>query len=66
MGLRWSDVREIAIELDEAHPEVDPLQLNFVELRDWVLALPDFEDDPGHSGEKLLEAIQMCWIEERE
>jgi FeS assembly protein IscX len=44
---------------------VDPLQVNFVDLREWVLALDDFEDDPGHSGERILEAIQMAWIEER-
>ena len=66
MGLRWTDVLDIAIELDEAHPEVDPLTINFVDLRNWVIALDDFDDDPGKSGEKVLEAIQMHWIEERE
>lgn len=66
MSLKWTDVLEIAIELDEAHPEVDPTRLNFVDLRNWVLALPGFDDDPDHSGEKILEAIQMHWIEERE
>ena len=66
MGLRWTDVLDIAIELDEAHPEVDPLTVNFVDLRNWVIALDDFDDDPGKSGEKVLEAIQMHWIEERE
>jgi len=43
---------------------VDPLSINFVDLRNWVLALPDFDDDPNHSGEKILEAIQAAWIEE--
>ncbi len=66
MGLRWTDVLDIAIELDEAHPDVDPLKVNFVELRDMVVALPDFDDDPDKTGEKILEAIQMHWIEERE
>jgi FeS assembly protein IscX len=66
MSLKWTDSLEIAIELDEAHPDVDPLKVNFVELRDWVLALEEFDDAPEHSGEKILEAIQMAWIEERE
>jgi FeS assembly protein IscX len=66
MGLKWTDSLDIAIELDAAHPDVDPLQVNFVELREWVLALDDFEDDPEHSGERILEAIQMAWIEERQ
>ena len=66
MSLKWTDSLEIAIALDEAHPEVDPMHINFVELRDWVLSLDAFDDDPKHSGEKILEAIQMAWIEERE
>ncbi len=66
MSLKWTDVLDIAIELDEAHPEADPLHVNFVELRDWVMALPEFDDDPERCGEKILEAIQMHWIEERE
>ena len=66
MGLKWSDVLEIAIELDEAHPEADPRYVNFVDLRNWVIALDGFDDDPAHSGEKVLEAIQMAWIEERD
>jgi FeS assembly protein IscX len=66
MGLKWVDVLDIAIELDEAHPDVDPLTLNFVDLRNWVLALDDFDDDPNHSGEKVLEAIQQAWIDEKD
>lgn len=62
--MRWTDITDIAIELVDAHPEVDPLSINFVDLRNWVLALPDFDDDPNHSGEKILEAIQAAWIEE--
>ncbi|KAA1194386.1 Fe-S cluster assembly protein IscX [Pseudohalioglobus sediminis] len=64
--MRWTDINDIAIELCEAHPEVDPLSVNFVDLRAWVLALPEFDDDPNHSGEKILEAIQAAWIEERD
>lgn len=66
MSLRWTDTLEVAIALDETHPDVDPRYVNFVDLRDWVLALEAFDDDPAHSGEKILEAIQMAWIEERE
>jgi len=65
MGLTWTDTLDIAIALDEAHPDVDPRYVNFVDLRDWVLALEAFEDDPAHSGEKILETIQAVWIEER-
>jgi FeS assembly protein IscX len=64
--MKWTDSREIAIALADAHPDADPMRVNFVELRDWVLALPGFSDDPKHCGEKILEAIQMAWIEEAE
>jgi FeS assembly protein IscX len=64
MSLHWTDVNEIAIQLAEAHSEVNPLQINFVELRNWVMALPEFSDDPARCGEKILEAIQSAWIEE--
>ena len=63
--LRWTDSRDIAIELEEAHPDVDNVNLRFTDLRKWVLALPGFEDDPNKSSEKILEAIQMAWIDER-
>ena len=66
MSLKWVDSLDIAIELDEAHPDVDPRFVNFVDLRKWVIALDDFDDEPEHSGEKILEAIQLNWIEERE
>ncbi|OGS95586.1 MAG: Fe-S assembly protein IscX [Gallionellales bacterium RBG_16_56_9] len=64
--MKWTDVRLIAIELAETHPEVDPKTLRFTDLHNWVLALEDFHDDPKHSGEKVLEAIQAAWIEEAE
>lgn len=66
MGLKWTDVLDIAIELEEAHPDTDPLQVNFVDLQKWVMALEDFDDDPAHCGERILEGIQMAWIEERD
>jgi FeS assembly protein IscX len=62
--MKWNQVNDIAIALSEQHPDVDPTYLNFVDLRDWVLALPDFDDDPKHCGEKLLEAIQQAWLDE--
>lgn len=64
--MRWVDVRDIAIELEDAHPEKDNVNLRFTDLRDWVLALDGFKDDPNGCNEKILEAIQMAWIEERE
>ena len=66
MILKWVDSLEIAIELDETHPDVDPKQLNFVDLRQWILDLEDFDDDPEHSGERILEAVQLAWIAEKE
>ncbi len=66
MGLKWTDTLEIAIQLDEAHPEVDPKLVRFTDLMAWVMALDEFDDDGHHCGEKILEAIQMAWIEERE
>ena len=64
MSLKWTDVLDIAIELCEKSPDVDPLTVRFTDLRDWVMALEDFDDDPDHCGEKILEAIQMAWIDE--
>ena len=62
--MKWTDSRDIAIALCEARPDADPRAVRFTELRDWVLALPGFDDDPKRSGEKILEAIQQCWIDE--
>ena len=66
MSLKWTDTLDIAIELDEQYPDTDPMHVNFVDLRNWVMALDGFDDDPEHCGERILEAIQMAWIEERE
>ena len=62
--MKWTDSRDIAIALADAHSDVDPLQVRFTDLHRWVTELPGFEDDPKKSGEKILEAIQMLWIEE--
>ena len=64
--MKWTDTREIAIALAEKYPDVNPERVNFVDLRNWVLALDGFDDDPKRSGEKILEAIQSVWIEEAE
>ncbi|MEP7181240.1 MAG: Fe-S cluster assembly protein IscX [Betaproteobacteria bacterium] len=62
--MKWTDSREIAIALSEARPDIDPRNALFTELYKWVLALPGFDDDPKHGGEKILEAIQMAWMDE--
>ena len=62
--MKWTDSREIAFALLEKFPDRDPKTVNFVDLRNWVVALPGFDDDPKRSGEKILEAIQMAWIDE--
>ncbi len=64
MSLNWTDTLDIAIELSETHTDVDPQYIRFTDLHAWVCALDDFEDDPNRSSEKILEAIQMAWIEE--
>lgn len=62
--MKWTDVQEIAIALSEQHPGVDPQYVRFTDLHRWVLELEGFDDDPKHSGEKILEAIQTAWIDE--
>ncbi|WP_334120030.1 Fe-S cluster assembly protein IscX [Limnobacter sp.] len=64
--MKWTDTLDIALALIDAHPEVDPQYVRFTDLHKWVCALPGFEDDPERSNEKILEAIQMTWIEEQD
>ena len=64
--MNWTDSLDVAIALSEAHPDVDPKRINFVDLMNWVLALPGFAEDERHCGEKKLEAIQQAWIDELE
>ena len=62
----WTDIYEIVDELIEKHTETDPEKILFVDLRKMVIDLDGFTDDPDRSNEKILEAIQMAWIEERD
>ena len=64
--MKWTDTQRIAEELYDNHPDVDPTTIRFTQLRELILALPDFDDDPAHSGEKILEAVQQAWIDEAE
>lgn len=66
MDLRWTDTLDIAIELCEAHEDVDPQFVRFTDLHQWVTELEGFSDDPTKSNEQILEAIQMMWIEEKD
>jgi len=63
--MKWTDILEIAIELEEKHGDKDNVNLRFTDLHKWVVGLEGFDDDPNKSNEKILEAIQMAWIDER-
>jgi FeS assembly protein IscX len=60
----WRDTEDIAIGLSEKYPDTDPLTVRFTDLQRWVTELPGFSDDPKASNEKILEAIQMAWLDE--
>jgi FeS assembly protein IscX len=62
--MKWTDVQDIAMALTDKHPEIDPQQIRFTDLHRWVMELEGFEDDPNRSSEKILEAIQLAWIED--
>jgi FeS assembly protein IscX len=62
--MKWTDAEDIGIALAEKFPDLDPLTIRFTDLRERVLALDDFDDDPKTSNEPKLEAIQMAWHEE--
>ena len=62
--LTWLDAEDIGILLQEKFPETDPLTVRFTDLRQYVIELPGFADDPAKSNESKLEAIQMAWHEE--
>ncbi|HEB56739.1 MAG TPA: Fe-S assembly protein IscX [Gammaproteobacteria bacterium] len=66
MALKWIDSLDIAIELDERHPDIDPRYLRFTDLHGWICELDEFDDDPQKSNEHILEAIQMAWIDEKD
>jgi FeS assembly protein IscX len=63
MGLKWDQAEDLAEVLAENHPGLNPLEVRFVDLRQWVIDLDEFEDDPAASSEAKLEAIQMAWNE---
>ncbi|MDE3015948.1 MAG: Fe-S cluster assembly protein IscX [Pseudomonadota bacterium] len=63
--MRWTDSRDIAIRLEETYPAADNVNLRFTDLHQWVVALPGFNDTPDGCNERILEAIQMAWIDER-
>lgn len=64
--MKWTDIYDIAIALEENHPDVDILSVRFTDLRQWICDLSDFDDDLNKSNEKILEAIQMAWLDERD
>lgn len=63
--MRWTDIYDIAIALEEVHPDKDNINLRYTDFRDWIVALPEFTDKPDGCNEKILEAIQQAWIDER-
>ncbi len=65
MTLKWVNSFDIAIALDEKYPDIDPKTIRYTDLHQWICELDDFDDDPSRSNEKILEAIQMAWIEEK-
>jgi len=64
MKLTWQSTEDLALELLEIYPDLDPLTVRFTDLHRYVTLLPDFVDDPKKSNEGILEAIQMAWYEE--
>tara|TARA_B110000014_G_scaffold195058_1_gene144047 strand:+ start:1840 stop:2040 length:201 start_codon:yes stop_codon:yes gene_type:complete len=64
MELKWDDSLDIAYELLEKYPDVDPQYIRYTDLHSWICNLENFSDDPQKSNEKILEAIQMHWIDE--
>ena len=65
-AMRWTDTQDIAIELEEKFSQVDVVNLRFTDLHKWVCGLEGFDDDPNLSNERILEAIQMAWLDERD
>jgi len=62
--MKWTDTIDIAIELVDKFPDVDPITIRFTDLMQWVMELEEFDDDPDRCGERILEAIQMAWLDE--
>jgi len=66
MEIDWNDTEEIGLQLMELYPDIDPLTIRFTDLHQWITSIPGFIGDPKKSNEKILEAIQMAWIDEAE
>ena len=64
--MKWIDSQEIAIQLCDTRPEIDPKTVRFTDLHKWITSLPDFDDEPNNSNERILEAILLCWMDEIE
>lgn len=64
MSIKWTDSRDIAIQLAENKPDIDPKTVRFTDLYQWIMALDNFSDDPTHCNEKILEAVMLCWMDE--
>ena len=64
MTMKWTDTQRIAEELSDRHPDIDPKPVRFTQLRQLILDLPGFSDDPQRCGERILEAVQQAWIDE--
>ena len=64
--MKWQDTQDIAIALEEKHPEKDNINLRYTDFHKWIIELDEFDDDPNKSNEIILEAIQTAWIEERD
>lgn len=64
--MKWTDIYDIAIDLEEKYPKQDIINIRFTDLHQWVTSLEGYDDDPNKSNEKILEAIQAAWIEERD
>ncbi|QRN41212.1 MAG: Fe-S cluster assembly protein IscX [Neisseriaceae bacterium] len=62
--MKWSDINDIATYLADQHPEIEPQQIRFSQLRKLILEIPEFDDKPEYCGERILEAVQQAWIDE--
>ena len=62
--MKWTDTYRIAEALCDKFPDIDPLTVRFTDLHNWIVDLEEFDDDHSRGGEKILEAVQMAWIEE--
>ncbi|NUE80129.1 Fe-S cluster assembly protein IscX [Snodgrassella sp. ESL0304] len=62
--MKWTDIHRIAEELADRYEDINPTSIRFTQLRDLILALPEFDDNPEHCSERILEAVQQAWIDE--